>query len=781
MEKETHHKTDRTEKGKVLLMKLNRLFSFILALMMLCLPLVACDSKAPAAPADTTPGTTGTPDTEAPGDTPSVEFPWVYRPTYNEIPEASDELIDSLWVDTQTRIDVIMNSTSDIQPAEGGKTYYVSSLNGNDKNDGLSPETAWKTLDRVTVKQKKTIVAGDVVAFERGSVFWTISGDPFCGKSGVTYTAYGEGEKPIFTSAMGDVADPSYWKQFEGNPNVWVTTKYVTEHFIGNIVFNKGESMGTSVFFEYIEEDPNGAVCNLGTGLPYNGPEDLSFDGEFQYRLEGASEKPFFYLYSSEGNPGDVYDSIIFCRTVSIFNCSNTEDVLIDNLAILWGAEHGIIANDSKNFTVQNCEIAFIGGGMRNNEKYDGTQYRRWDTRLGNGIEVYGSVDGYFIKNNYAHHILDEAFTTQYDGSKPMLDVHYTDNVVVYAGVAASMWGAGEVDVIEFSRNHVWYSGLGPVAGSRGCIGEEGGAVNLRFREFKDQVDFSMQDNVIAFACAYIVRMSTGYENFKFGGNIYISDDTTYMSVDTHTVYYWDDGAYNAMKTAVHDETAEMYVVRTENYFSDRTQDTMSVPSDVKAGDEVQFGAYEQDNNAENGAEAIDWMVLEVKDGKALLLSKYVLDVSYFYPDEASFYWYNCSVRQFLEGNFADRAFTDEEKAKMNLTNVKILPNDYYFDDIPTDGGMDSCIFILSIDELVSYLGEDGLKAAATEYAKNREGFGINLPVLGDGASYWVRNYGCCFKAVGTITIEGEYDPYGAFWWSSCSRGIRPAMWVTVG
>jgi len=289
-----------------------------------------------------------------------------------------------------------------------------------------------------------------------------------------------------------------------------------------------------------------------------------------------------------------------------------------------------------------------------------------------------------------------------------------------------------------------------------------------------------MQDNVIAFASAYLVRMSTGYENFKFGGNIYLADDTCYMSVDTHTVYHWDDSAYNAMKTAVHDETAEMYVVRTESYSSDRTLASMTLPSDVKAGDEVQFGAYEQDNNALNGAEAIDWIVLEVKDGKALLLSRYILDVSYFYPDEASFYWSNSTVRQFFEGEFADRAFTDEEKAKMTLTNVKILQNDYY-EDLPTDEGADARIFILSIEELVSYLGEDGLKAAATEYAKNREGTGLNLPVLGDGASYWVRNYGCSFKAVGTITVDGEYDPYGAFWWVGCSRGLRPAMWITVG
>lgn len=42
----------------------------------------------------------------------------------------------------------------------------------------------------------------------------------------------------------------------------------------------------------------------------------------------------------------------------------------------------------------------------------------------------------------------------------------------------------------------------------------------------------------------------------------------------------------------------------------------------AKAGDYVFFGAYEQDNNTSNGKEDVEWLVLEVKDGKALVISK---------------------------------------------------------------------------------------------------------------------------------------------------------------
>ena len=46
----------------------------------------------------------------------------------------------------------------------------------------------------------------------------------------------------------------------------------------------------------------------------------------------------------------------------------------------------------------------------------------------------------------------------------------------------------------------------------------------------------------------------------------------------------------------------------------------------LKIGDRVWLGSYEQDNNLFNGTEPIEWTVIQVQDGTALLLSRYVLD-----------------------------------------------------------------------------------------------------------------------------------------------------------
>ena len=58
---------------------------------------------------------------------------------------------------------------------------------------------------------------------------------------------------------------------------------------------------------------------------------------------------------------------------------------------------------------------------------------------------------------------------------------------------------------------------------------------------------------------------------------------------------------------------------------TDENEEFAGIPS-CKIGDTVSFGSYEQDNNTENGAEAIEWIVLDVEGENVLLLSKYGLD-----------------------------------------------------------------------------------------------------------------------------------------------------------
>lgn len=90
----------------------------------------------------------------------------------------------------------ILNSPTSV--VVKGVRYYVST-NGNDSNNGLTPETAWATLAKVNAANDDgTLHAGDGVFFQRGGLW---RGGLRCA-FGVTYSAYGTGEKPKHSVAL---------------------------------------------------------------------------------------------------------------------------------------------------------------------------------------------------------------------------------------------------------------------------------------------------------------------------------------------------------------------------------------------------------------------------------------------------------------------------------------------------------------------------------------------------------------------------------------------------
>lgn len=78
--------------------------------------------------------------------------------------------------------------------------HYVDSVSGSDANDGLSPSSAWKTLEKVN---SATFKPGDRILFKAGGVWsgelWPkgsgVSGNP------IVIDMYGTGSKPSFTGS----------------------------------------------------------------------------------------------------------------------------------------------------------------------------------------------------------------------------------------------------------------------------------------------------------------------------------------------------------------------------------------------------------------------------------------------------------------------------------------------------------------------------------------------------------------------------------------------------
>ena len=106
-------------------------------------------------------------------------------------------------------------------PSEGvkmGNIYYIDTTSGEDSNDGLSPEKAWKTLGKANSAK---LDPGDSVLLKRGEA-WREQLVPQSGdETGyVTYGSYGDGYKPVL---LGSVTrnEASDWTHEGGN--IWAT------------------------------------------------------------------------------------------------------------------------------------------------------------------------------------------------------------------------------------------------------------------------------------------------------------------------------------------------------------------------------------------------------------------------------------------------------------------------------------------------------------------------------------------------------------------------------
>lgn len=179
----------------------------------------------------------------------------------------------------------------------------------------------------------------------------------------------------------------------------------------------------------------------------------------------------------------------------------------------------------------------------------------------------------------------------------------------------------------------------------------------------------------------------------------------------------------------------------------------------LKAGQLIRFGSYEQDNNSGNGAEDIQWQVLKVEDGKALLHSVQGLDCRKFHGSQTNVGWDTCELRQWLNGLFLQRAFDEREQAAL------AAPNSYPISDK---------VFLLTVGEAeLYYPSRSDRVCVPTDYSCAQ---GTYRNMTSGGAWWWLRSEYVWDDAPevdsdGTVSksrVNGE------------NGTVRPAVWVDM-
>ncbi len=329
----------------------------------------------------------------------------------------SNRYLNKLETKAEARREEIRNSPNMKIPKEA-KVIYLSP-NGNDDNDGLSPATAFKTLERLSWEM---LDEGTYVCFERGGV-WR---GEFWAAPGVTYTAYGEGSKPEIRGSLCDGAIDGSWE--EAAPNIWRYSEKFKDD-VGMIVMNGGEENGIKMLMDYSGEETKERVSQR----IWNGYTSLEKNYEFvhdfgeRYTEKTSRKGGYVYLYCDKGNPAKVWNSIEFVTLGAIIQVGTFENVTIDNLCLKY-KNYGITAKTCENLRIQNCEIGWIGGCIF---RYSESGVA---SRCGNGVEIYGGCTNFVCNNNWVYQCYDAGLTQQYSsGGKDdviMDGVRYTDNVI---------------------------------------------------------------------------------------------------------------------------------------------------------------------------------------------------------------------------------------------------------------------------------------------------------------------------------------------------------------
>ncbi|MDR3668679.1 MAG: choice-of-anchor Q domain-containing protein [Ignavibacteriaceae bacterium] len=97
-------------------------------------------------------------------------------------------------------------------------TYYIDSINGNDKNPGITTSSPWNTLHKINIFKFKT---GDTVSLMSGSRFMIT--EPISSKSGIIFNSYGAGERPVI-----DAGSSCICVNFDGaNDTKFINCKFV--------------------------------------------------------------------------------------------------------------------------------------------------------------------------------------------------------------------------------------------------------------------------------------------------------------------------------------------------------------------------------------------------------------------------------------------------------------------------------------------------------------------------------------------------------------------------
>lgn len=358
------------------------------------------------------------------------------------------------------------------QAAPSPPTHYVSSA-GDDQNDGLTPQTAWATIQKANMSLPKD---RSIVLFRRGDTFYGELNLPF----GCEVGAYGTGDRPVLTmfkllnQANGWMEHShGVWKIDLGSPETHSGYTATNDANIGFLMVDnvmkpalKFDLSGLTSVWDFYCDIPN---HTLFVATPDN-PTSL------------ASE----IKAAPNGNTYGASGTVISCERGE----NNVHDVHVT------GSGGCGIRGSGRDVRIHGCVIDYIGGSEL-------LGFYAKNARYGNGIENWPNVMRWTIENNEIAHVYDVAWSPQgrsLQGSPvSWQDLVVRDNYIHDCGQTIELWSESSNTEspgfvrIRFEGNRCERAGYGAFSDVRP---DQNVRVHLLTYRLQTPVDITIQNNV---------------------------------------------------------------------------------------------------------------------------------------------------------------------------------------------------------------------------------------------------------------------------------------------
>ena len=402
--------------------------------------------------------------------------------------------------------------------------YFVSN-NGNDLEDGKTPETAWKTIQKVNA----SVESGDEIRFRCGDIFY----GTVIAKCGISfeqrtlYTSYGEGNRPLISNYS--VATANAWEVFA--ENIYKIDMNNTQNYTGNI-FNANANAG---------------FIKVSGRIFYNRCAKIDLL-KSQWDFCCDCKNGFIYVYS-EKNPAELSDDIrIACSSSGVGIDAN---VALVGLEICGTGGHGI-GGITQGAYIADCYVHEIGGSELLN-------YSVPNVRFGNCIELWAGSADVTVEHCKFADVYDVAITMQ--GNNPNRDwanMYFVNNEFWDCTQCLEIWSDGDDKSIGFVNckfeNNVCIN-TGDSWGYQARPNKLSSVPLLIYQLHTDKCDISVRNNIFAGLKVALI--------FKLGGasampkGYVIENNTIIRSPEKPLLLKLDDEneeAYNKFSKFIEDK-----------------------------------------------------------------------------------------------------------------------------------------------------------------------------------------------------------------------------------